>query len=48
MNNNEKHYLSQWQTIDHLKDYNLVRNTRTYILGESRKYKLDPKYDPDS
>lgn len=44
-NNSNKGYLDDWETIDHLSNFNLVRNIRTNELGEARKYKLDPCYD---
>ncbi len=39
-------YLDEWETIDHISNFNLVKNIRNGMLGEARKYKLDPNYDP--
>lgn len=35
-----------WETIDHMNDYNIVRKKDQQIIGELRKFKLDPIYDP--
>ena len=38
--------LDNWETIDHLRDFNIVRNKTNGAIGEVRKFKLNPAFDP--
>lgn len=38
--------LEDWETIDHLRDFNIVRHKQDGRIGEVRKFKLNPALDP--
>ena len=41
-----KNILSDWTTIDHQPQYNILQHKSKSQLAEIRKFTLDPVYDP--